>query len=67
MDFSDVYLKAEQRIMVRKADADSYKDIDSFNGKTIAVQRCFVMRSCPRKRGAIWRAAIICLVAVPVT
>ena len=30
MDFSDVYLKAEQRIMVRKADADSYKDIDSF-------------------------------------
>lgn len=39
MDFSDVYLKAEQRIMVRKADADSYKDIDSFNGKTIAVQK----------------------------
>lgn len=30
MDFSDVYLKAEQRIIVRKADADSYKDIDSF-------------------------------------
>ncbi len=25
--------------MVRKADADSYKDIDSFNGKTIAVQK----------------------------
>lgn len=39
MDFSDIYLKAEQRIMVRKADADSYKDIDSFNGKTIAVQK----------------------------
>ena len=39
MDFSDVYLKAEQRIMVRKADADSYKDIDSFNGKIIAVQK----------------------------
>ena len=39
MDFSDVYLKAEQRIMVRKADADSYKDIDFFNGKTIAVQK----------------------------
>lgn len=39
MDFSDVYLKAEQRIMVRKADVDSYKDIDSFNGKTIAVQK----------------------------
>ena len=39
MDFSDVYLKAEQRIMVRKADADSYKGIDSFNGKTIAVQK----------------------------
>ena len=28
-----------QRIMVRKADADQYKDIDSFNGKTIAVQK----------------------------
>lgn len=39
MDFSDVYLKAEQRIMVRKEDADQYKDIDSFNGKTIAVQK----------------------------
>ena len=39
MDFSDVYLKAEQRIMVRKADADQYKDIDSFNCKTIAVQK----------------------------
>lgn len=36
MDFSDVYLKTEQR-------------------------------SCPRKRDVIWRAAIICLDAVPVT
>lgn len=39
MDFSDVYLKAEQRLMVRKEDADQYKDLAAFDGKTIAVQK----------------------------
>lgn len=39
MDFSDVYLKAEQRIMVRKEDADQYTDLSAFAGKTIAVQK----------------------------
>lgn len=39
MDFSDVYLKAEQRILVRKEDADQYKELSDFDGKTIAVQK----------------------------
>lgn len=39
MDFSDVYLQAEQRLMVRAEDADQYKDLAAFDGKTIAVQK----------------------------
>lgn len=39
MDFSDVYLKAEQRILVRKEDAEQYKELSDFDGKTIAVQK----------------------------
>ena len=39
MDFSDVYLQAEQRLMVRAEDADKYKDLSDFDGKTIAVQK----------------------------
>lgn len=39
MDFSDVYLQAEQRLMVRAEDADQYKDLGAFDGKTIAVQK----------------------------
>ena len=39
MDFSDVYLKAEQRLMVRKEDADKYKELSDFDGKIIAVQK----------------------------
>lgn len=39
MDFSDVYLQAEQRLMVRAEDADKYKELSDFDGKTIAVQK----------------------------
>ncbi len=39
MDFSDVYLQAEQRLMVRAEDADQYKYLGAFDGKTIAVQK----------------------------
>lgn len=39
MDFSDVYLQAEQRLMVRAEDADQYKELSDFDGKTIAVQK----------------------------
>lgn len=38
MDFSDIYLKAEQRLMVRAEDAAQYTDLAAFAGKTIAVQ-----------------------------
>lgn len=39
MDFSDIYLQAEQRLMVRAEDADQYQDLSAFDGKTIAVQK----------------------------
>lgn len=39
MDFSDVYLKAEQSLLIRKEDADKYKELSDFAGKTIAVQK----------------------------
>ena len=39
MDFSDVYLPTEQMILIRKADADTYKKLEDFYGKNIAVQK----------------------------
>lgn len=39
IDFTDVYLKAEQRILVRKEDVDKYKDLSSFSGAKVAVQK----------------------------
>lgn len=38
MDFSDIYLKAEQRMLIRKEDADKFKELSDFAGATIAVQ-----------------------------
>lgn len=38
MDFSDIYLQAEQRLMVRAEDAAQYTDLAAFAGKTVAAQ-----------------------------
>lgn len=38
MDFSDIYLQAEQRLLVRAEDAEKYKELADFAGATIAVQ-----------------------------
>lgn len=38
VDFSDVYVNDTQSIIVRKEDADKYKSLDSFEGKTVAVE-----------------------------
>ncbi len=39
MDFSDEYLPTEQRLIIRKADAEKYKTLDDFTGKAIGVQK----------------------------
>ena len=38
MDFSDVYLQAEQRLMIRAEDADKFTELSDFAGATIAAQ-----------------------------
>lgn len=37
-DFTDTYFDAFQSLLVRKADAETYKTLESLKGKTIAVQ-----------------------------
>lgn len=39
LDFSDTYLTAENKIIINKSDADTYKTLDDFKGKTIAVEK----------------------------
>lgn len=39
IDFSDVYLPAEQCIMIRKEDADTFTDLNAFDGVNVAVQK----------------------------
>lgn len=39
MDFSDIYMPTQQTMVIRKADADKYKTLDDFTGKSIGVQK----------------------------
>jgi polar amino acid transport system substrate-binding protein len=39
VDFSDVYLTAEQRIMIRKSDADRLTKLEDFYGKKVAAEK----------------------------
>lgn len=39
MDFSDYYLPTEQKVIIRKADADKYKTLQDLYGKNIGVQK----------------------------
>ena len=39
VDFSDNYLDASQKILIRKQDADKLKTIDDFKGKTIGAEK----------------------------
>ena len=38
-DFSDSYLFADQSIIINKSDADKYKSLDDFKGKTLAAEK----------------------------
>lgn len=39
MDFSDVYLTADQKFLILKSNADKYATIDSFKGETLAAEK----------------------------
>lgn len=39
VDFSDIYLPTEQRVLVNIADVDKYQTVDDLAGATIAVQK----------------------------
>ena len=39
VDFSDVYVNAEQKILVRSEDADKLKTLDDFAGKKVGAQK----------------------------
>jgi polar amino acid transport system substrate-binding protein len=39
VDFSNIYYKAEQAVIVRTADKDSYKVLDDLKGKQVGVQK----------------------------
>ncbi len=38
LDFSEGYFEINQSLLVRKADADRYKDLESLKGRSVAVQ-----------------------------
>jgi polar amino acid transport system substrate-binding protein len=39
VDFSDIYLTSHQKLLIRKEDADKFKALDDFNGKTIGAEK----------------------------
>ncbi len=63
MDFSDEYLPTEQRLIIRKVDADKYKKIEDFYGKTIGVQKATAQEKVAQTE--IKDAKIVALTRVP--
>lgn len=63
MDFSDDYLPTEQMVLIRKADADKYKSLEDFYGKTIGVQKSTTQEALTKNE--IKDAQIVGLAHVP--
>lgn len=63
MDFSDVYLPTEQKVMIRKEDAAKYKTVQDLYGKTIGVQKSTTQEILAQKQ--IKDANIVGLSLVP--
>ena len=63
MDFSDDYLPTEQMVLIRKADADKYKSLEDFYGKTIGVQKSTTQETLTKNE--IKDAQIVGLAHVP--
>lgn len=63
MDFSDNYMPTEQKVLIRKADADKYKTLADFDGKTIGVQKSTTQEHLAKTE--IKNAQIVALAHVP--
>lgn len=63
MDFSDNYLPTEQKVIIRKADADKYKQLSDLDGKTIGVQKSTTQETLAQKE--IKDAQVVGLTRVP--
>lgn len=63
MDFSDNYLPTEQKVIIRKADADKYKKVEDLFGKTIGVQKSTTQEALAKEK--IKDAKIVGLAHVP--
>lgn len=63
MDFSADYLPTEQKVIIRKADADKYKKVEDLYGKTIGVQKSTTQEALAKEK--IKDAKIVGLAHVP--
>lgn len=63
MDFSDNYLPTEQKVIIRKEDADKYKQLSDLDGKTIGVQKSTTQETLAQKE--IKNAQVVGLTRVP--
>ena len=63
MDFSDNYLPTEQKVIIRKADADKYKKVEDLYCKTIGVQKSTTQEALAKEK--IKDAKIVGLAHVP--
>jgi ABC-type amino acid transport substrate-binding protein len=49
MDFSENYLEADQKFLILKKNADSYKTLDDFKGKPLAVEKATTQEALVQK------------------
>ena len=63
MDFSDDYLPTEQKMIIRRTDADKYKKLEDFFGKTVGVQKSTTQEALAKEK--IKDAKIVALAHVP--
>lgn len=63
MDFSDNYLPTEQKVIIRRVDADKYKTVESLYGKAIGVQKSTTQEELAKEK--IKDAKIVALAHVP--
>lgn len=63
MDFSDNYLPTEQKVIIRKVDADKYKTVESLYGKAIGVQKSTTQEELAKEK--IKDVKIVALAHVP--
>ncbi|WMJ80136.1 ABC transporter substrate-binding protein [Clostridium sp. MB40-C1] len=59
VDFTKLYYKAEQAIMIRTADKDKFKSLDDFTGKKIGAQKASIQDEIAKKQ--IKNASIVSL------